>query len=318
VCVAPLRPRLRLPTVDLDRQTIERRDFPIGRRGYDPAAVDAHLRALATEVEELQRAASGPAADSLAATAGTQVQGIIAAAEAAAAQIESDALASAKDVREQAAADARKTRADAVARAQAHVAAVSEATATLLQRVESMDGEAGALVDSLRAGAGRLSGDLAAAEQNMGELYDAASGRASSTSSGERPDVDAGGASTAIAADVDAPSAPRLPGPIPPMPPPVDTSRPIPVPEPVPIADTPRPVPGPVPIALDNPAISPAPAAVVESPAPNGDLDGARLIALNMALNGDSREDVGRYLADNFDLADRDKLVEEVYAAIEG
>jgi DivIVA domain-containing protein len=289
--------------VDLDRQTIERRDFPIGRRGYDPAAVDAHLRALATEVEELQRAASGPAADSLAATAGTQVQGIIAAAEAAAAQIESDARASAKDMREQADADARKTRADAVARAQAHVAAVSEATATLLQRVESMDGEAGALVDSLRAGAGRLSTDLAAAEQNMGELYDAASGRASSTSVGEQPaGADAAGASTAPAADVNPPSPP-LPGPIPPMPPPVDK---------------PRSVLGQIPIALDKPASSAAPPVAAASPAPHGDLDGARLIALNMALNGDSREDVGRYLAENFELADRDKLVEEVYAAIEG
>jgi DivIVA domain-containing protein len=303
--------------VDLDRQTIERRDFPIGRRGYDPAAVDAHLRALATEVEELRRAAAGPAADSLASTAGTQVQGIIAAAEAAAAQIESDARANAKEVREQAAADARKTRADAVARAQAHVAAVSEATATLLQRVESMDGEAGALVDSLRAGAGRLSADLAAAEQNMGELYDAASGRPSSASVGEQSaGADTAGTSTATAADVDASPVPRLPGPIPPMPPPADTSRPAPAP--LPIADTPRSVPGPVPIALDKPATSPVPAAAAESPAPNGDLDGARLIALNMALNGDSREDVGRYLADNFDLADRDKLVEEVYAAIEG
>jgi hypothetical protein len=302
--------------VDLDRQTIERRDFPIGRRGYDPAAVDAHLRALAIEVEELQRVAAGPAADSLATTAGTHVQGIIAAAEAAAAEIESHARASAKDVREQAAADARKTRADAVARAQAHVAAVGEATATLLQRVESMDGEASGLVDNLRAGAGRLSGDLAAAEQNMGELYDAASGRGSSTSGGERPD--AGDASTATTADVDAPSAPRLPGPIPPMPPPADTFRP--APEPVPIAATPRPAsePVPIPIAIDKPVTSPAPAVVAEPPAPNGDLDGARLIALNMALNGESREDVGRYLAENFALADRQKLVDEVYAAIEG
>ncbi len=287
--------------MDLDRQTIERRDFPIGRRGYDPAAVDAHLRALATAVEELQRAAAGPAADSLASTAGAQVQGIIAAAEVAAAQIESDALANAKDVREQAAAEARKTRADAVARAQAHVAGVSEATATLLARVESMDGETDALVERLRAGAGRLSADLAAAERNMGELYDAASGRGSSTPDGERWDrIDEVGASTATAADVNPSSAPTLPGPIPPMPPPAEKARP---------------VPGPIPIALDKPVPSPA---VTESPAPNGDLDGARLIALNMALNGDSREDVGRYLADHFNLADRDKLVEEVYAAIEG
>jgi DivIVA domain-containing protein len=257
--------------VDLDRQTIERRDFPIGRRGYDPAAVDAHLRALATEVEELQRVAAGPAADSLAATAGTQVQGIVAAAEAAAAQIESDARASAKDVREQAAEDARKTRADAVARAQAHVAAVGQATATLLARVESMDGEAGALVDSLRAGAGRLSADLAAAEQNMGELYDAASGRGAS-------------------ATADEPTAPPLP------------------------------IPEPVETFVAPPEPTPVPAQVVaEAPtATNGDFDGARLIALNMALNGESREDVGRYLAENFELADRQKLVDEVYAAIEG
>jgi DivIVA domain-containing protein len=305
--------------VDLDRQTIERRDFPIGRRGYDPASVDAHLRALASAIEDLQRAAAGPAADSLAATAGTQVQGIIQAAETAAAEIESQARASAKSVREQADHDAQKTRADAVARAQAHVAAVSEATATLLQRVESMDGEAGALVESLRAGAGRLAGDLAAAETNMGELYDAASGQRSSTSVGERPDgADAVDASTAKAGDVGVSSAQPLPGPIPPMPPPADTFRP--APEPVPLADTPRPAsePVPIPIAIDKPATSPAPAAVAGSLATNGDLDGARLIALNMALNGESREDVGRYLAENFALADRDKLVDEVYAAIEG
>ena len=38
---------------------------------------------------------------------------------------------------------------------------------------------------------------------------------------------------------------------------------------------------------------------------PASDVDGARLIALNMALNGESREDADRYLAENFQLADR-------------
>lgn len=43
-----------------DRQSIERRDFPIARRGYDPASVDRHLAAIADAVEELQaRAAAG-------------------------------------------------------------------------------------------------------------------------------------------------------------------------------------------------------------------------------------------------------------------
>jgi hypothetical protein len=49
-----------------------------------------------------------------------------------------------------------------------------------------------------------------------------------------------------------------------------------------------------------------------------GDLDGARLIALNMALNGESRADTERYLQENFRLADQTTLIDEVYAAIEG
>ena len=38
----------------MDRDAIERRDFPIGRRGYDQAAVDAHLRRVADELEALR------------------------------------------------------------------------------------------------------------------------------------------------------------------------------------------------------------------------------------------------------------------------
>ena len=174
-----LRRPLRFAPVDLDRQSIERRDFPIGRRGYDTAAVDGHLRALASEIEELERAAAGPGPDSLAASAGAQVQSIVAAAERAAAEIESEARASAESMREQAESAAAKIRADAVAQAQAHVAAVSRASATLLARVESMDGQVDALVQSLRAGASDLAGDLAAVQTNMGELYDAAAGRRS-------------------------------------------------------------------------------------------------------------------------------------------
>ena len=49
-----------------------------------------------------------------------------------------------------------------------------------------------------------------------------------------------------------------------------------------------------------------------------GDLDGARLVALNMALNGESRAETERYLAENFELPDRLKLIDEVYAAVEG
>ena len=295
--------------MELDRQSIEKRDFPIGRRGYDPAAVDAHLRALAGEVEDLQRTVAGRGPDSLAATAGTQVQAIVAAAEVAAAEIESEAQASADSTRAQAASDAEKTRADAVAKAQAHVAAVSRATATLLERVESLDSETGALVDSLRGGATRLAGDLTAVETNMGELYDAASGRGSDVVSAvseqvaltEPPARPADVPSPPVAAAAaSASSASSSSSSHPPSP----AAPPLPAPSPTP------PQPASVPPASASPPKPPAPE--------NGDLDGARLVALNMALNGDSREATDRYLAENYEVADRAKLLDEVFAAIEG
>ncbi len=56
-----------------------------------------------------------------------------------------------------------------------------------------------------------------------------------------------------------------------------------------------------------------------ESTAPDrssADRDGARLIALNMALNGESREDIERYLTEHFQLPDRLQLIDEAYSAI--
>ena len=48
----------------------------------------------------------------------------------------------------------------------------------MLQRVDAMESELSALVESLRTGANRLNADLSLLSGNMGELYDA-SGRAS-------------------------------------------------------------------------------------------------------------------------------------------
>ncbi|HYH60024.1 MAG TPA: DivIVA domain-containing protein [Thermoleophilaceae bacterium] len=46
--------------------------------------------------------------------------------------------------------------------------------------------------------------------------------------------------------------------------------------------------------------------------------EGARLIALNMALNGTPREETAAYLRDNFDLPDQDALLDEVYSRAGG
>jgi DivIVA domain-containing protein len=304
-----------MSAVELDRQGIERRDFPIVRRGYDPVSVDAHLRALAADVEELLREASSRGGESLASSAGMQVQGILEAAQATAETIEREAAQDAQRVRESADADARRTREEAVARAQEHVAAVSQATAGLLEHVGSMDGETRALIDSLRAGASRLASDLAAVEANMGELYDAAAGR----SGGGEPQVqtsagyDSGG--HAVAAEMQSERLAEMPS---------DVHAGM---QGDPYVEAQA---GPLTEALGEPHLGETGAAFEqELPLPQDgdggstqqvaeDLDGARLVALNMALNGDSREETGRYLDENFAVADRERLLNEVYAAIEG
>jgi DivIVA domain-containing protein len=310
-----------MATVELDRQSIEKRDFPIGRRGYDPAAVDAHLRALAAEVEELRYALETRAGESLGSSAGTQVQGILEAAEATAADIERKASDDARQTRAEADSGAERTRADAVERAQAHLAAVARATAVLIERVEAMDGEASTLVDSLRAGAGRLANDLTAVETNMAELYDAAAGRGEDSSQIDSPPAVASApAQTQVSPQAPAPAedtgvdAPVRQGHsefIPAAPPQaaVSASTP-PLPAPAPASTPPSASPGRV--GRQDPRSS--------EPANGGsdDLDGARLIALNMALNGDSRVATDRFLAEHYQLADRKKLLDEVFAAIEG
>ena len=46
--------------------------------------------------------------------------------------------------------------------------------------------------------------------------------------------------------------------------------------------------------------------------------EGARLIALNMALRGTPRHETARYLAENFELEDPDALLDDVYARAGG
>lgn len=265
----------------LDRQSIEKRDFPFGRRGYEPAAVDAHLAAIAREVEALQRrqaseqaaqAAPGPR-DSLASVASAQVQAIVEAAESSAAAIERDAQEHAEQTAQDAAREAQRIRDEAVERSQEHVGRVHEATALMLQRVDAMESELGALVESLRTGANRLNADLSLLSGNMGELYEAA-GRPSSET---------------------VPAAPLV--------------------EDVVIVEEAQAI---VEVAVEPDEVAEPEAARSAGGADDEELEGARLIALNMALNGQPRAETDRYLAENFDLSDRDALLDEVYATVEG
>ena len=294
----------------LDRQTIERKDFPIGRRGYEPEAVDEHLARIAEELESLQRQAQRRSGASLAQAASEQVRAIVEAAEQSAAAIERDAEEQATRIRNDAEAEAQRTDQDAVERSRGHVAKVSEQTAQMLQRVDAMESELTALIESLRTGANRLNADLTLLEGNLGELYEAAGGRPA-------------GAQTRS-------PAPQPAAPVPPASPtgggattdaPLDEGAAEPVdegltaedqPGPPPVAPQPRRVEQPAPTASEPPE----PAAATGGD--GGDVEGARLIALNMALNGQSREETDRYLAENFDLADRQSLLDEVYESVGG
>lgn len=268
----------------LDRQSIEKRDFPIGRRGYEPEAVDEHLARLADEIDALKRQSQRRSPESIAVVASQQVASIVQAAETTAADLERQAADEAERIRREAEAEARATRDEAIEASQAHVGKVGDSVSHMLQRVDAMEAELGALVESLRTGANRLQADLSLLEGNMSEVYGSAGQGRPVRAVAESP------------REVPAPVAPEAA-------PPTPEAEAAPE-EPVAEATTPLetvPEPAPAPAASDG----------------DEDVEGARLIALNMALNGTAREETDRYLAENFDLSDRSALLDEVYSSIE-
>jgi len=228
----------------MEREEIERHDFPVGRRGYEQAAVDAHLREVADEIEKLRRGAASarrPAA-SLAAGTSEQVRLILEAAERGAA-----------DLRE-----------DAGRQATEHVARVEAAAGDMLTRLEALERELDGLLEGLRASGERIVEGLAALQARVG--------------------------------DVD----------------PMPTAEPAAEPEDfAAAAPEPEPEPEPQPEPEQEPE-----AAKPADDAEDADEAGARIIALNMALGGSSREETAAYLADNFSLADADALLDDVYAKV--
>jgi DivIVA domain-containing protein len=203
----------------VDRDEIERKDFPAARRGYDAAAVHEHLRRVTDEFEALARR---PAPGSLAEDASARVQAIVEAAETSAQQLRDDARREAGE----------------------HVERVGEAARELLARIDAVQSELDRLLGGLRESAASLTGSL----------------------EGLRRDV-------------------------------------------VTIGGTAEPAPAGEPPAAAEP---PAPAA---NGARSADEAGARLVALNMALEGTPRDQTGRYLSEHYELADLDALLDDVYAS---
>jgi cell division septum initiation protein DivIVA len=364
--------------VTLDRQSIEKKDFPVGQHGYDPAAVDAHLAGLADELEEFKQTARRRS-ETLASSASDQVRAIVEAAERTAAEIQSTAESEAREIREEADREAQSIRQRATDEAREAFGRVSDSTQAMLQRLDAMEGELTALIDSLRTGSDRLNSDLNALEGHVRDVGDTLQRpprfereqlqEPTAEPTYEPPAAEPSGASgfgspasepptyepptyepptyepppAEAAGDSSGPPTYEPPTYEPPTyEPPADPGRgaegtgsPT-VPAESPDQDVPRhEAPGNgfagafaaepataepgsgsgVPLGAETPtADSPS----GESPgAASDDTEGARLIALNMALNGTPREETDRYLGENFQLPDRQGLLDEVYSSVE-
>jgi cell division septum initiation protein DivIVA len=299
--------------VALDRQSIEKKDFPVGRRGYEPAAVDAHLTAISEEVEELKRSAR-KRSESLASSSSEHVRTIIDAAENSAAEIHRMAEEDASEIRADANSDANATRNRATAEAREYIDKVSTATNDLLARIDAMQSELGTLFESLKSGANQINADLQQLKPDLGAVREAvaparfeaepAIAAVPAAAADEHIDpevrdaanlygVDAGELAAATAAANTAVEAGAPP----------DTGA--------------GPTTGSRP-TTDSGATTGA--AVHRDPTGGGseDVASARLIALNMALDGTSREETDRYLAEHYKLSDRAALLDEVYESVGG
>jgi DivIVA domain-containing protein len=128
----------------VDRDSIQRRDFPTGRKGYDPDAVDEHLRRVA---DEFERSAVPRARQPMSSGASEQVRVILEAAERSAADLRAKAGEEAGD----------------------HVARVRGAADGLLGRLDELERELGTLLDALRTSGERLNAGLADLQARVGD-----------------------------------------------------------------------------------------------------------------------------------------------------
>lgn len=298
----------------LDRQSIERRDFPISRRGYEPDAVDAHLETLAEGVEAI-RASARRRSERLAAAASEQVRSIVEAAESSAYELQRRAESEARDARREARLDADRTHRQSREQARELVAHVEAASSRLLGQLDEVEREQSALVDSLRSGGRRLRSELETLERALAEEERPTPARADVSAPAQVPFQEEPPPPFAAPDPVldeprdDAPSVftepPAAPEPEyaePPMEHAVEDH--VSAPEPEPVAPVPPP-------AGPEPHVAPA-----SEPPAEADGESERLIALNMVLNGSPREETERYLNENFGHADRGAMLQDLYASL--
>ena len=316
--------------MELDRHNIERKDFTVARRGYDQEEVDLHLRQLADAISELRAQLKATPAG-VAGAAAEQVRQIVEAAEESAAQIEERATAEARRVSEDASRRAKESRDRADREAAEQLQRVQETANKMLERAAALEKEletlvhgihegAAGLVQAMRSGAGDLEGELGSIRDELltvrpepepepepelaAASEDVVAAPAGWPSAAEHA---ATGGGNGAAQEQTAPAATAEPAETA-----GETSHAgaTDLQSPAPNLQTP-----PAGAAAAGP--EGAAAAGPEGAAAGGP-EGARLVALNMALNGTPREEAARYLSDNFQLEDQEAILDDVYSRMGG
>jgi cell division septum initiation protein DivIVA len=303
--------------VALDRHNIEKKDFPLGTRGYDPDAVDVHLSTVADEIAAFKEEARRRS-DTVASSASDRVRTIVEAAEQSAAEIQRAAEDDAREIRDEAAGEANVTRESAHREAREYLDKVSASTSAMMERLNAMEQEMNAMVESVRTGSSRLTADLQQLEVGLTDVSSAIAPRPAFVP--DEPDVSAFPAPATglhepapVHEDIQEaqPASDELQEPQFAerfQSPPTDEESSV------------EAMPQPEAAGFDSVAGDAGHTNGFDQPQPvqqGGDAEGARLIALNMALNGTPREETARYLSENFHLADAGGLLDEVYASVE-
>jgi DivIVA domain-containing protein len=306
--------------MDLERKKIQKRDFATARRGYDPQEVDAHLAEIADAIEELRTTSTAGAA-------AQRVQAIVEAAEKSAVQIEEAAQQDASDRREQAAEirkaaeeQAEKVRKRAEQQAKAsrdRIEADAAEGLTRASEAERLLEDAASQLDSLRGALGKLRGTLESphapapaeaeaegdeveAEKAPPEEAEAAAEPAEAEKAKAVKADQAKAQQQKAAKNGEAKAEPEA-----------ETAHAEPPKTDKPVKESQE--------TRSQAAYKASPgSAPKRTGQPRDGAEGARLIALNMALDGTSREETDRYLAENFKLSDRDGLLDEVYESVNG
>jgi DivIVA domain-containing protein len=306
--------------VELDRHYIERKDFTVARRGYDQEEVDLHLRQLADAISELKAQLKATPAG-VAGAAAEQVRQIVEAAEESAGQIEERATAEARRVSEDASRRARETRERADQESAEQLQRVQETAGKMLERAAALEKEletlvhgvhegAAGLVEKMRGGAGDLESELVSIRQELLTVRPEPEPEPEPEPAAATEDFQTAGAGWPSAAERAAAGAGNGAAQEPAAPPPPTAEEPA-QPEEAPAQEAPAP-------AAEQPAAEQPPPTPAAEGIGGAGPEGARLVALNMALNGTPREEAARYLADNFELEDQEAILDDVYSRVGG